>query len=392
MFNGLSQLKKGLFKGNIQGLNGGLMQGLNSGLNPRTKKTPTSFRIVIDKNKCGASNSTDFPFLFSFSDKFFSNISYGGRMFNRNGYDILFYSDAAMSVPLSWEIEYYDATTGTGIIWIKTNVSYQTDTYIYGKIGVPSINTFQSVATSVWNSNYKGVWHLPNGTTLGVLDSTSNANNGTNNGATAATGKIDGGAGLVSASSQFIDTVDIAALDNAGAISVFGWVKQSSLTNDESIVVKWDYQTQGNFALQTGASSGGGVAGGLTVYIATSLTDNGNGCRVDTNAAVLSANTWALVGFVFDGSQTGNANRLKIYVNGASVPVTQAFGNVPASTVSGSTATVKIGKFGGILTRYFNGVMDEVIVLNAPLSADWALTQYNNQSSPSTFFQIQIIK
>jgi hypothetical protein len=388
MFNGLSQLKKGLSKGAIHGLNGGLMQGLNSGLNPRTKKTPIPFRIVIDKSKCGASNSTDFPFLFSFSDKFFSNIAYGGRMFNRNGYDILFYSDAAMSVPLSWEIEYYDATTGTGIIWIKTNITYQVDTYIYGKIGVPSINTFQSVATSVWNSNYKGVWHLPNGTTLGVLDSTSNANNGTNNGATAATGKIDGGAGLVAASSQFIDTVDIASLDNAGAISVFAWIKETALAVNEGIVVKWDYQTQGNFAIQTGAL----VAGYLSVFIATSLADTGAGCRVDTSAAVLTANTWHHVGFVFDGSQTGNANRLKIYVDGQSVGVTQGIGNVPATTIAGSTATVKIGKFGGILTRYFNGVMDEVIVLNAPLSADWALTQYNNQSSPSTFFQIQIIK
>lgn len=327
------------------------------------------------------SAQTNFPMLVSYTDARLKTVGNGGHVQNANGYDIRPYNAVGGSA-MTFELERYNASTGEVIMWVLVP-SCDVGSIVYLYYGDATISTNGS-STSTWNSNFKGVWHLPDGTTLTVLDSTSNANNGTNNGATAATGKVDGGAAFVPASSQFIDTVDIASLDNAGAISVFAWVKETTLAINEAIVVKWDYQTQGNFGFQTGAF----VAGYLSVFIATSLTDTGAGCRVDTAAAVLTANTWHHVGFVFDGSQTGNANRLKIYVDGQSVGVTQGIGNVPATTVSGSTATVKIGKFGGILTRYFNGSMDEVNVLNAALSADWVLTQYNNQSSPSTFFTL----
>ena len=51
-------------------------------------------------------------------------------------------------------------------------------------------------ASGVWDTNYKGVWHLPNGTSLTANDSTNNANNGTLSGTppTATVGQIDGGA------------------------------------------------------------------------------------------------------------------------------------------------------------------------------------------------------
>jgi hypothetical protein len=60
--------------------------------------------------------------------------------------------------------------------------------------GNSSITTDQSNPTAVWDVNFKGVWHLPNGTILSANDSTSNGNNGTINGATATTGEIAGGA------------------------------------------------------------------------------------------------------------------------------------------------------------------------------------------------------
>src|SRR5690242_412053 len=52
----------------------------------------------------------------------------------------------------------------------------------------------QQNKTGVWDSNYKTVYHLPNGSTLSAADSTANANNGTNSGATAALALIGGGA------------------------------------------------------------------------------------------------------------------------------------------------------------------------------------------------------
>jgi len=49
----------------------------------------------------------------------------------------------------------------------------------------------QQNATSTWDSNYQGVWHLGNGTTLSAADSTGN-NNGTASSTTAGRGKLTG--------------------------------------------------------------------------------------------------------------------------------------------------------------------------------------------------------
>ena len=49
----------------------------------------------------------------------------------------------------------------------------------------------QQNRTGVWDANFKGVWHLGNGT---AADSTGNANNGIVTGASPTTGKMGGGA------------------------------------------------------------------------------------------------------------------------------------------------------------------------------------------------------
>ena len=66
---------------------------------------------------------------------------------------------------------------------------------IYMCYGNSSITTDQSNPTGVWDTNYKGVWHLGNGSTLSGTDAT-NQLNGTNHSATAVTGKAGGGAGF----------------------------------------------------------------------------------------------------------------------------------------------------------------------------------------------------
>src|SRR5438552_1444892 len=79
----------------------------------------------------------------------------------------------------------------------------------------------QQSSTGTWDSNFKGVWHLPNGTTLTPNDSTSNSNNGTLvNTPTATSGQIDGGANFVSGSNQYITA---PAIEPTSALTVEGW-------------------------------------------------------------------------------------------------------------------------------------------------------------------------
>jgi hypothetical protein len=91
---------------------------------------------------------------------------------------------------------------------------------------------------------------------------------------------------------------------------------------------------------------------------------NGTDVKGYTASNVVSHDTWYHVAAVFDGAQTGNANRMKIYVNG--VAQTLSFvGTIPAIT-SGSTPTCI---FGGETSAYRLSVIDEVRVWDTVLTS-----------------------
>ena len=130
---------------------------------------------------------TDFPLLV----KFTADTDIGAHAL-ASGYDIRFTDADGNAIPYERESFSIKAGSGSGIFWVKVpTITTAADSTIYAYYGKSDASDGQS-ATSVWDANFKGVWHLPNGATLSANDSTSNANNGTNNGATATTGKVDG--------------------------------------------------------------------------------------------------------------------------------------------------------------------------------------------------------
>src|SRR5437899_8997803 len=139
--------------------------------------------ITIDHTKCGSSNSSNFPVLFSGTYSWLKTTANGGNIQNASGFDIGFFSDAALTTALNFEFEAgsYNASTGAVNFWINVpTASSSADTVIYIAYGNPSITTDKS-STSTWDSNFKGAYHLPDGPTLTANDSTSNALNLTNN-------------------------------------------------------------------------------------------------------------------------------------------------------------------------------------------------------------------
>lgn len=95
------------------------------------------------------------------------------------------------------------------------------------------------------------------------------------------------------------------------------------------------------------------------LYVYASAGNYGNVAFTDsTRGHVLVA--------VFDGSQTGNANRLKVYING--VQQTLAFvGTIPATTTSGETA-LGLGDAAGGPVVPFNGALGDVMLWNTALT------------------------
>jgi len=82
-------------------------------------------------------------------------------------------------------------------------------------------------------------------------------------------------------------------------------------------------------------------------------------------STVISAASWHHLAVVFDGTQTGNANRLVIYADGT--PVTLAFnGSIPTTTADMAGADAYIG----YTVTSFDGKLYDFRIHSVPLSRD----------------------
>ena len=323
--------------------------------------------ITIDHTKVPNTNQTNFPVLISGTYSYLATEANGGKVQNSSGYDIGFYtsSDCSTGNKMAWEREKYTATTGEVVYWVKVATLDHDDTTIfYMCYGNPYITTDQSAATSVWDSNFKSVWHLPDGATLTALDSTSNDHDGTLvNTPTATTGKIGGAGSFLGSSSQRI-TVGTNVTDfkftSAQSFTDEAWVKLTlndalwqaifSYSRDE---VPW----HGIWKSDTDAWTFGEWASSLT-------------------GPTITFDVWHHIAVV----QVGSTSRI-IYLDGVQVATDVSEGN--ANGIGG-------GMIGGatVVGEYMTGSIDEVRVSSTNRSADWITTEYNNQSSPSTFYTV----
>jgi len=151
---------------------------------------------VPQANVSGSTNLSEFPLLIKIeNDCNLKTAANGGSVQNSNGWDIIF-TDSGGVNQLDHELVSYDAVTGDLVAWVSTALSASSDTDIYMYYGNGAISCDPSNPAGVWNSNYKGVWHLEEDPatagTDGIIDSTSNANHGTDNGSMNASDQVDG--------------------------------------------------------------------------------------------------------------------------------------------------------------------------------------------------------
>jgi hypothetical protein len=316
--------------------------------------------ITIDHTKVsGSSNLTNFPVLVSVTDANLKSVTNGGNVGKPDGTDILFTaSDGATQ--LAHEIESYNASTGQLIAWVSVpTVSPTVDTVIYVYYGNASA-TDQQNRTGVWDSNYEAVWHLPNGTTLSGNDSTSHGNNALSlNGSSAGAGQMDGAASL-NGTSNFIQVPNSSSLNGWSQQTVSLWMKaQTDMTTFARLIEK-------------GANDEWTLS---FVNQALTLENLGTGSVALTTSLAVADNTWHKI----DATMDNNTKAIALYVDGA-----LNVSGTSASSASATTNNIYIGEYGGG-GYYYHGLLDEVRISNTLRSAGWIATEYNNESSPSTF-------
>jgi hypothetical protein len=327
-------------------------------------------KITINPQYVGGGES-NFPLIVSRTDPDFKYSGSGGHFASSTAGEIVFTDSSGNK--LSHEIEYYASTTGQIIAWVKVPFLSSTSTrdiYVYyGNTTVPLAN--QQDKTNVWDSNYKAVVHLPDGSSLTANDSTSNGNNGTISGATADTGYIDGNALFDGVN----NSIDIGAIPQTGTLTLSAWVKATAVPPGGD---------DGNIITESG------FADGTAGYQITTTKDNGpyqfdilimdnslaNNIRYSNTQVVLGQ--WYYVVGTFNPSTTQN-----IYINGQLDNGSTA-GTVPSNNMHSSTHHTTIG-YDSAYPLAFKGDIDEVRISNVARSSDWITTEYNNQASPGTF-------
>jgi hypothetical protein len=210
--------------------------------------------------------------------------------------------------------------------------------------------------------------------------------------ATSATAWGNGATGKYNASlsydgtDDYTDLGDLSYTESASQLTWSFWVKPTALATTTAIIAKANLgsnpgvnSTQVSWAAGTLSSD----SNDIDCIISTSTTDLGTAGY--TTSDVLANGTWAHVVCVFDGTASGNSNRLKMYVNGKQVTLSFV-GTIPASTQA-TTSNARVGSASDS-RGFFNGLVDDVRIYNYALSATQVKRLYDNDSTaffgPST--------
>jgi hypothetical protein len=89
---------------------------------------------------------------------------------------------------------------------------------------------------------------------------------------------------------------------------------------------------------------------------------------------------WDCYGTVWNAGGATNADKCKIYLNGANQSLSFV-GTFPANT--GAGGTFNIGRNSQTGVDYQSGLTDIMIIYKEAISSSWNTTFYNNTSSPS---------
>ncbi len=318
--------------------------------------------ITIDCTKVQSSDQTNFPVLIDVLDTSFKTVANGGHVNNSSGYDIYFYSDINLTTRLAAERESFVASTGELVAWVKIpSLSASVNTTIYIAYGDSSISTDPNSdatygKTNTWDSNFYGVWHFPDGSSLDVTDSTSQLNTLAATGTpTAATGQIGGGVTTGTGANYLTDTLTTPM----GMVnSISGWVKFTSFGSQAFVATAVD-------GCEIPIGDGAGTADKFGLF--------GSGWVFGSR---LTTGVWYHLYVTRDSSTVSG---YKGYLNGViDITTTRSF------TDSGSSMKVGVDKVNDS-NHCVNGTIDEVRISNVVRSIDWIVTEYNNQNAPSTF-------
>jgi FlaG/FlaF family flagellin (archaellin) len=340
----------------------------------------TKYRKQITIGTVTGGSHSDFPVMITVSGDTDIGGSTGGSGGSTDGDHIFFTLDDG-TTKLDHEVENFSVSGGAAsmVAWVRVP-SLTSGTIIYLHYG-SEVSGGQENPAGVWNSNYRGVWHLSE-TGTGLVneyeDSTQNNNDGQGGGGTTnrVPSKVNGKIGYAQdfegtdSTPDFINVGSSSSLSITGSITIEAWVWVES----------WEYEYWHMIvARQYGTSFGDG-------YLLC-LRDGGTGYIMvgsnNANRGTVSTGSW----YHLVGVASGSTRRL--YLNG----VGGTTGSGVTWSLDANPVLIGAGENGAPGTfpiEQFDGKIDEVRISNTVRSSDWVITEYNNQNNPSSFYTLGI--
>ncbi len=273
----------------------------------------------------------------------------------------------------------YSDTEAKLIVWVKVPfLSTSIDTNIIMYFGnITNMNSREN-PTGVWDTNYKGVWHLkenPEDPDPQFKDSTENDNDGTQGNLDSSNqgeGKIDGGLsfeGSSDSNEMHFNVSHSSSLQLNADITISSWIKTNDTdTNVEIVLAKWGSTSDNqNYWL-----------GKLDENNFLFFVDD-NTKSVSMDLSLITDGQWHYVVAVADSTN----GYLKLYLDGV-----EKSSNSYSGITSAGTSILSVGRSPGTIMQEWNGTLDEIRISNVIRSSSWIATKYNNTQDPNNFYSL----
>ena len=312
-------------------------------------------KITVD-NSAQSQTLTNFPVLVKLNS---SNISYSD--FKSDGSDLAFYT-SSLDDWLDYEIDTWD-TSGDSFIWVRIpSIAGGSSGGYFWLYYSSDINTGTEDPDSVWEDDYRGVWHLgESGSSYSDSSPYGNTGTGGLNGQTDP-GTQSGTVGLAQNLSLTTDSISVPAnssINDLGPVTYSFWVYNSGNTGDRLL-------SKDKFEFWVSSST----------YIRVEISYSGGTMQREFN--VMPENSWTYAAITWDGTLDGS--KILVYSNGISV-LPGSSGNTSGTRSSDASSDLYIGN-----DTFFsasngkNCILDEFRISGKVRSADWIAAQYLSQS------------
>lgn len=245
--------------------------------------------------------------------------------------------------------------SGQSYVWVRIPaLTNNTSVWAYWGNHILTNPPASTTNGSVWNANYRGVWHMGE---TNIHDSTINTNHGisyTNANIAGVVGDAQNFAG-----NAYVDLGSNQTLDITGSLTVSSWLYHNTGSG-------W------SFAYSSGIVTGNWVCD-------LGLTDSNNWGgelkgRIDGPSSLLRSKAWHHQVVIYDFI----AGKLLLYHDGVLVAANNASGNITSAN------QFKMGCKHGF-GFFWNSLMDEVRVSSVAISSNWVWASWLNQASNNVF-------